>query len=626
MLLEKVSNPEELKKLSIAELTPLCAEIRKLILETVSSTGGHLASSLGVVELAVALHYCLNSPEDALIWDVGHQAYAHKILTERAKRFSTLRQAGGLSGFPSKAESVYDSFTTGHASTSLSLALGLACARDLSAIDNKRKIVVVVGDGSLTGGMCFEALNHAGHLQRDLLVVFNTNEMSIAPSVGALSNYLNKIISLPVYNRFREAFQDFISRRLPRGKRFLELARKFEEGLKNILVPGIFFEELKFRYIGPLDGHNTELLVNTLRHLLTFKGPTLLHVVTKKGKGYLPAENNPERFHSVGSFNLADGAPLKPGNTLSYTDIFKEAIVGLGAKDSKIVAITAAMPEGTGLDKFAALYPKRFFDVGIAEEHAVGFAAGAACGGLKPVVAIYSTFLQRSFDQLIEEAALQNLPIVFAVDRAGIVGEDGPTHQGIFDIAYLRVVPNLVVMAPKDGPEFEAMLEFAFNHNGPIAIRYPKDRVPECRMQNAECGIKLGGAEILRRGEDMLIIALGSMVYPALEAAEALSNYDIDVEVVNARFAKPIDEELIKKLARRFSKIITVEEGISEGGFGWAVRDIVSDKAHVTCVGLPDAFIKQGKRQDVLAKYGLDVEGIVKTVREALAKNQHANY
>ncbi|MDP1853309.1 MAG: 1-deoxy-D-xylulose-5-phosphate synthase [Candidatus Omnitrophota bacterium] len=626
MLLEKVNNPKELKTLSIAALTPLCAEIRKLILETVSNTGGHLASSLGAVELAVSLHYCLNTPEDILIWDVGHQAYAHKILTGRAKNFSTLRQAGGVSGFPSRTESGYDVFTTGHASTALSLALGIACAQDLSKTEKKQKVVAVIGDGSLTGGMCLEALNNTGHLQKDLLVVFNTNEMSIAPSVGALSNYLNKIISLPIYNRFRDALQDFVAKRVPRGKRLLGLAKKFEEGLKNILVPGILFEEMGFRYFGPIDGHNVELLVNTLKHLLVFKGPILLHVVTKKGKGYKPAEDNPENFHGTGKFDLATGAPVKPQEGIAYTEIFSKKIAELAGRNKKIVAISAAMPQGTGLDKFASLYPERFFDVGIAEEHAVGFAAGLAQGAFRPVVAIYSTFLQRSYDQIMEEVSLQNLPVVFAVDRAGIVGEDGATHQGIFDISYLRTIPDLVILAPKDGEEFEAMLEFAFNHNGPTAIRYPKDRVPVARNQLYPVGhrpetrnIELGRAEVLRRGKDLAIIALGSMVYPALEAAEILSKEDINVEVVNARFAKPLDKELLRDVALRFGKIIVIEEGIAEGGFGSAVKEILNNKTYIKQIGLPCEFIKQGKRRDILAKYGLDKEGIANTAREVMS-------
>ena len=623
MLLDKINDPEELKKLSIGELTFLCAEIRKLILETLSQTGGHLASSLGAVELAVSLHYSLNTPEDILIWDVGHQAYAHKILTARAKKFSTLRQAGGISGFPCRQESIYDCFTTGHASTSLSLALGMACAQDLSGIEKKHKIVSVIGDGTLTGGMCFEALNNAGHLQKDLLVVFNTNEMSIAPSVGALSNYLNKIISLPIYNRFRDALQDFVLKKVPRGRRLLGLAKKFEEGLKNILVPGILFEELGFRYFGPIDGHNVELLVTTLKHLLVLKGPILLHVVTKKGRGYKPAEDNPENFHSIGKFEIASGASLKPEGVIAYTDIFSKKITELAKDNDKIVAISAAMPQGTGLDKFALSFPERFFDVGIAEEHAVGFAAGLARGGVRPVVAIYSTFLQRAYDQIMEEVSLQNLPVVFAIDRAGIVGEDGATHQGIFDVSFLRTIPNLTIMAPKDAQEFEKMLEFAASFAGPIAIRYPKDKIPDSKFQIPN-EINLGKAETLRKGRDLAIIALGSMVYPALEAADILAKEDISVELINARFAKPLDRELLEDIILRFPKIITIEEGIIDGGFGSFVKEALGNKIDVKQLGLPCEFIKQGKREDILAQYGLDAEGIAKVVKELLLESSES--
>ena len=624
MLLDKVNNPKELKALSVTDLIGLCAEIRKLILETVSNTGGHLASSLGVVELAVSLHYCLNTPEDILIWDVGHQAYAHKILTERAKKFSTLRQADGISGFPSRTESCYDVFTTGHASTALSLALGIACAQDLLKREIKRKVIAVIGDGSLTGGMCFEALNNTGHLQKDLMVVFNTNEMSIAPSVGALSNYLNKIISLPIYNRFRDALQDFVAKRVPRGARLLGLAKKFEEGLKNILVPGILFEEMGFRYFGPIDGHNLELLVSTLRHLLTFKGPILLHVVTKKGKGYKPAEDNPENFHGTGKFNLGTGAPLKPQGGTTYTDVFSRKITELAGRNNKIVAISAAMPQGTGLDKFASLYPERFFDVGIAEEHAVGFAAGLAQGGFKPVVAVYSTFLQRSYDQIMEEVSLQNLPVVFAIDRAGIVGEDGVTHQGIFDVSFLRTVPGLAILAPKDAQEFEAMLEFALGYQRPLAIRYPKGQIPSTSHQLPINKIELGKSEIIKKGNDLAIVALGSMVYPALEAAEILTKEDINIEVVNARFAKPLDKELLRDLALRFGKIIIIEEGITEGGFGSAVKEILDNNVYIKQIGLPCEFIKQGRRADILAKYGLDKDGIIKAVKTILSTPSYA--
>ena len=482
MFLESVNSSADLKKLNTGQLGVLAQEVRKRMLEVVSSTGGHLASSLGAVELTIALHYCLDTPQDKIIWDVGHQAYAHKILTGRNKDFATFRQYGGISGFPSRDESVYDTFTTGHSSTAVSLAFGLACARDNLPHEEYFKVVAVIGDGSLSGGLCFEGLNNAGHFKKDILVVLNTNELSIAPNVGALSTYLNKIISLPVYNRFKESLENFVKSRIPGPSRILRLANKFEEGLKNLFIPGMLFEELGFRYFGPFNGHDLEVLIPALKNILNIKGPRLLHVITKKGKGYPPAENEPVRFHSIGPFAVATGKPLvgeKPAKT--YTEVFSETLVELAKNNPKIVAVTAAMPEGTGLDKFRDLYPERFFDVGIAESHAVCFAAGLAKGGLKPIVAIYSTFLQRAYDQIIEEVALQNLGVVFAIDRAGIVGEDGVTHQGIFDIAFLRHIPNLVVMAPKDAQELEKMLAFAVNLDKPVAIRYPKSVLPFSR-------------------------------------------------------------------------------------------------------------------------------------------------
>ncbi|MDD5506388.1 MAG: 1-deoxy-D-xylulose-5-phosphate synthase, partial [Candidatus Omnitrophica bacterium] len=451
MLLEKINSPQDLKKLSFDELNSLAVEVRARLVEVVSRTGGHLASSLGAVDLIIALHYCLNTPKDKIIFDVGHQAYAHKILTGRNPKFSTLRQYQGLSGFPSKEESVYDTFTTGHSSNAVSLGLGLACARDLLPKEEQFKVICVIGDGSLSGGLCFEGLNNTGHLKKDILVILNTNELSIAPNVGAISNYLNKIISLPVYNRFHDNLVSFLITRVPRGSRLIKLMAKFEEGLKGLFVPGMLFEELGFRYFGPIDGHDLGALIHTLRNIINIKGPRLLHVVTKKGKGCSFAEDDPVRFHGVSCFdiNTGEAMPNKSSPELkSYTEIFRDKIVKLGHKDSRILAITAAMPEGTGLNKFRDSFPERFFDVGIAEAHAVCFAAGLARQGLKPVVAVYSTFLQRAYDQIIQEVSLQELPVIFAVDRAGIVGEDGVTHQGIFDISYLKSIPNLVIMAP----------------------------------------------------------------------------------------------------------------------------------------------------------------------------------
>ena len=618
MLLDKINLPQDIKKLSLEQLPQLASEIRQRIIEIVSRTGGHLASSLGAVEIITALHYCLDMPQDKIVWDVGHQAYAHKILTGRNRDFAGLRQYQGISGFPCKDESIYDTFTTGHSSTAVSLALGLTCVRDYLPQEKYFKVIAVIGDGSLSGGLCFEGLNNVGHLKKDMLVILNTNELSIAPNVGALSTYLNKVISLPIYNRFKNSLDSFVKSRIPKGSRLLKIANKFEEGLKGLFIPGMFFEELGFRYFGPLDGHNLNLLIPTLKNILNIKGPILLHMITKKGKGYRPSENEPVRFHSVSPFEIATGRPKTQEPRLkTYTEVFSNRLVELAKHDKRIVAITAAMPEGTGLDKFRDLYPERFFDVGIAEEHAVCFASGLARGGLKPVVAIYSTFLQRAYDQIIEEVALQNAPVIFAIDRAGIVGEDGSTHQGVFDINFLKGIPNLVIMAPKDALELEAMLEFAINLDRPVAIRYPKSAIPLANYPIVPLG--LGKAEILREGQDAIIIALGSMALPSLYAADILDKDGVDAVVINSRFVKPLDIELFKKMSARTKFIFTIEEGILEGGFGSAVGEII-DKP-ITRIGLPCEFIPHGKREILLEKYGLTAEGIAQRIQEKIKRN-----
>ena len=618
MYLEKIKDPSDLKNLSIEELNILCKEIRGRIIEVVSSTGGHLASSLGAVEIIVALHYLLNLPYDKVIFDVGHQAYAHKLLTGRNEKFSTLRQYGGISGFPSCEESIYDTFTLGHSSTAISLALGLVCARDL--LKENYKVVALIGDGSLSGGLCFEGLNNAGHLNKDLLVILNTNELSISPNVGALSTYINKIISLPIYNRFRYSLEEFIKNRLPKGKRILKLVDKFQETLKGLFIPGIFFEELGFRYFGPIDGHNLEIIIPTLKNIFSLSGPRILHIVTKKGKGYLPAEENPVRFHSALPFAIETGKPKITSQVPTYTEVFSKKLVELAKKNPRIVAITAAMPEGTGLDRFRDRFPERFFDVGIAEEHAVCFASGLAKAGLKPIVAIYSTFLQRAYDQIIEEICLQNLGVVLAIDRAGIVGEDGPTHQGILDIAYLRNLPNIVVMAPKDGKELEEMLEFAINLNKPVAIRYPKDKIPITNYQLPITKLELGKAEVLKEAKDFLVIALGSMVVPAFEAVELLEKEGFFGGLINARFVKPLDGDLFKKLSSQINYIFTVEEGILEGGFGSAVMEII-DKPTIR-IGLPSEFIPHGKRELLLDKYNLTAKAIRDKIKSVILSRQ----
>ena len=621
-MLETIKSPRDLKTLPPEKLAALAASIRQRIIEVVSKTGGHLGSSLGVVELTVALHYCLDCPRDKIVWDVGHQAYAHKILTGRNHEFPSLRQYKGLSGFPCKDESECDCFTTGHSSTAVSLGLGLVAARDLLPPEKQFKVVSVIGDGSLSGGLCFEGLNNAGHLKKDMLVVLNTNELSIAPNVGAISVYLNKLISLPVYNRFKASLEQTVAQRLPRGSRILKIANKFEESLKGFFVPGMFFEELGFRYFGPFDGHNLDLLVRNFKNILTLKGPLLMHVITKKGKGYPPAETDPVRFHSASRFDIASGRPVAPetAQAKSYTEVFSEKLVELGRRHKKIVAITAAMAEGTGLDAFRDALPDRFFDVGIAEAHAVCFAAGLAKQGLRPVVAIYSTFLQRAYDQIIEAVALQGLPVIFAIDRAGIVGGDGATHQGIFDLAFLRNIPRVAVAAPKDAAELQDLLELAVSLDEPIAIRYPKDFAPsgaaDAPQGRSRAPIALGKAEIIREGKDAVIIALGTMVGASVAAAQILAGQGLSVGVVNARFAKPLDEALLKKVSAHAKHVFTAEEGVIQGGFGSAVSEVI-DKP-VTRIGLPAVFIPCGKREILLREYGLDPESIAATIKKSL--------
>jgi 1-deoxy-D-xylulose-5-phosphate synthase len=613
-LLNRIQSPRDIRQIPLEQLSVLAEEIRRRIIEATALCGGHLASSLGAVELTLALHYCLDIPRDKMIFDVGHQCYAHKILTGRNQYFSTLRQYGGISGFPCCDESPCDIFTTGHSSTAVSLALGLACARDLMEEKDYFRVVAIIGDGSLSGGLCFEGLNNAGHLKKDILVILNTNEMSIAPNVGALSTYLNKLISMPIYNHFKNSLDSFVKSRLPKGSRIIKLANKFEEGLKGLFVPGLLFEEMGFRYFGPFDGHNLATLVPTLNNIAQIKGPRVVHVFTKKGKGYLPAEKEPVKFHSTGPFDIATGKGVstRSQTARTYTEIFSEKLAELAGKNEKIIAISAAMPEGTGLDRFRDLFPKRFFDVGIAEEHAVCFSSGLAKQGFKPVVAIYSTFLQRAYDQIIEDVALQKTEVLFALDRAGIVGEDGFTHQGIFDIAFLRSVPDMVLMAPSSEKEFELMIEFALSLKQPVALRYPKAIAPVSLRPVSP--IQLGKAELIQDAKDVFVIALGSMVEPSMEALELLEKEGaMRVGLINARFAKPLDVSLLRGVAQRATHIITVEEGISDGGFGSAVADALDRP--VARIGLPCEFITHGSRALLLEKYGLSREGIANAVR-----------
>ncbi|MFA5118768.1 MAG: 1-deoxy-D-xylulose-5-phosphate synthase [Candidatus Omnitrophota bacterium] len=608
--LDSIECPADLKKLTFDQLSQLAAQVRKRMIDVVSRNGGHLASSLGTVELIMALHYCFNAPEDKIVFDVGHQAYAHKILTGRNKNFDSLRKHLGITGFPCKEESPYDIFTTGHSSNAISLSLGLVAARDSQK--QSYRVAAVIGDGSLSGGLCFEGLNNAGHLKKDILIVLNTNELSIAPNVGSLSTYLNKVISLPLYNRFRDSLEGFVKSRIPKGRRLITIANKFEEGLKGLFVPGMLFEELGFRYFGPFDGHNLHTLIPALKNILNIKGPRLVHIITKKGKGYAPAENDPVRFHSAGPFEIATGKPLAGGSSgaKSYTEVFSNKIVAMAEENPRIVAITAAMPEGTGLDKFRDRFPERFFDVGIAEAHAVCFAGGLAAGGFRPVVAIYSTFLQRAIDQVVEDVALQKLPVVFALDRAGVVGEDGATHQGIYDIAFLRTIPNLTIMAPADAAEFEKMLELACGSDMPSVIRYPKGICPVSDRQGS--ALEKGKAEVIRTGKNCCLIALGSMVTVACEAAALLEKQGISVTVINGRFVKPLDVALFKDAAAKYKYIFSIEEGVIDGGFGSAVSEAINKQ--VVRIGLPSEFLQHGKREILLEKYGLTKEGIVKAV------------
>lgn len=613
-LLNTVNSPADMKKLPVSKLPGLADEIRNEIIDTVSKQGGHLASSLGAVELTIAVHYVFDTPKDTIVWDVGHQSYAHKIITGRRKQFKTLRQLGGISGFPSRNESDHDPFFVGHSSTSISTALGLRSARDLRRENSK--VIVMIGDAALGGGMAFEALNHAGHMKKDLVVILNDNEISISKTIGSLSRYLNSMLTNPIYNRFRKQMQSMVKKIPLVGKTAFEAAKRFEEGVKNLVVPGMLFEELDFRYFGPIDGHDIGAIINTLKNIKALKEPILLHLLTKKGKGYKHAEKSPEIFHGAPPFDIKTGRPVSTKEkTCTFTSTFGKKITELARRDKSIVAITAAMPEGTGLSAFAKEFPDRFFDVGIAEGHATGFAAGLARGGMKPVVAIYSTFLQRAYDQLIHDISLQRLPVLFCLDRAGLVGEDGPTHHGIFDIAYLRHIPNLVVMAPSCTKEFEAMLEFGLKLDKPAAIRYPKGT---SGLEGPFSRVELGKFETLTRGKDIAIIALGSMVGTALEAAEALKKRHLNAEVINARFIKPLDEDLLEDLFSRIKKVVTIEEGVVSGGFGSAVAEFIKkekiNNITLEMIGLPDEFVEHGKREELLRKYNLSVEGVVNLI------------
>lgn len=618
-MLKGLNGPSGLRRMKIQELPGIAAELRTAMLDTVSKTGGHLASSLGAVELTVALHYAFNTPEDKIVWDVGHQSYAHKMLTGRYAKFGSLRQIGGLSGFPNKDESPdYDIFTCGHASTSISTALGLVAARDIRG--SSEKIIAVVGDASLAGGMSFEALNHAGHAHKDIIVILNDNERSISQSVGALSKYLNRIITAPAYNKIRQDVEKVV-KRIPRfGFRAYRAARKLEEGLKNLLIPGMIFEEMGFRYFGPIDGHDIQRMVWTLNSLKDLKEPIFIHLVTKKGRGFKYAEADSSSFHGTGPFDIDTGRKLG-GASSTFTDAFSEKISEMAAKDPKIVGVTAAMIDGTGFNNFSRECPERFFDVGIAEEHAVGFAAGLARGGFKPITAIYSTFLQRGYDQIIHDVCLQDLPVTFCLDRSGLVGEDGPTHHGAFDMAYLRHIPKMTVMAPATPDELKAMLEFALDLKSPAAIRYPKGG--SALGRGPDLPIRLGKAEVLKEGKDIAIISIGVMADCAMDIARLLATRKVNATVVNGRFVKPLDEALLTEIFGRIKKAVTIEDGSLEGGFGSAVLEFI-ERNHIPGIklkrfGLPDRFIEHGRREELFSKYNLTPQAICDVIiREVL--------
>ena len=625
MILDKVNNAADLRKLSPEELPALAGEVRQEILDVVAKTGGHLASSLGVVDLTIALHYAFDTPNDRIVWDVGHQAYAHKILTGRRAQFPTLRQHGGISGFPKREESECDHFDVGHASTSISAALGMVAARDIKG-ENYR-VLAVIGDGSISAGLAFEGMNQAGHLKKNLVVILNDNEMSISPNVGALSSYLSRLLTGHFYTKLRRETKHFLQGIPKVGESMFNLAKKAEDTIKGLMVPGMLFEDLGFQYIGPIDGHNIDHLLQTFQNIKDFSWPVLIHVITKKGKGCEFAECRPSQYHGTPPFDPKTGRiAAKKQSLMSYTEVFGQTMIKLAEENDKVVAISAAMPEGTGLDKFAELYPGRFFDVGIAESHGVTFACGLAAEGLHPVAAIYSTFTQRAYDQVVHDLCLQNLPVTLALDRAGLVGEDGPTHHGVFDIAYLRHVPNMVVMAPKDENELQHMIKTAVEYHGPAAVRYPRGTGCGVPMDQELKTLEIGRAELVKDGTDAVILAIGNMVCPSLEAAERLAEDGISVAVVNARFVKPLDEELILSVARRTGRVVTAEEHALQAGFGSAVLECLDTKGVTGIkthrIGLPDAYIEHGALKVLRQKYGLDADGIYASVKEFVEKSR----
>ncbi len=621
-LIDTINSPDDLKRLPRTKLNEVAAELRKCIVDVVSRNGGHLASSLGAVELAIAIHYVFDTPRDRVIWDVGHQAYAHKLLTGRREAFSSLRQHGGLSGFTRRSESPYDSFSTGHSSTSISAGFGMACAKFLK--QDESRTIAVIGDGSLTAGMAFEGLNQAGgNPKRDLIVILNDNEMSISRNVGALSSFLSRTFSAKKLQEMRKEL-GFFFKSLPRiGADIYQLAKRTEESFKAFVTPGMLFEAFNFEYFGPINGHKIDHLIDILNNVKYIREPVLLHVTTTKGKGYLPAEKNPVYFHGCPSFDIGTGTcRISPPAVPSYTEVFGKTLLEMAAQDPRVVAVTAAMPEGTGLAKFAEAYPDRFFDVGIAEQHAVTFAAGMATEGFRPFVAIYSTFLQRAYDQILHDVCLERLPVTLALDRGGLVGEDGPTHHGIFDLAYLRSLPNMVVMAPRNENELRRMMVTCLRHDGPVAFRYPRGSATGCALDADPAPVPLGRGKVLTDGDDAVILAVGRCVSDALDAHAQLKTQGVSATVVDARFVKPLDTALLIDLVRRIPCLVTVEENVLQGGFGGAVLEALSDAGirHVAVrrIGIPDTFVEHGALPLLRSKYGLDAAAIVRAVLHLL--------
>ena len=618
-LLEQIDNPSQMKDLSISELTTLANELREFMIQSVSRSGGHLSSGLGTVELTVALHHVFNTPEDRLVWDVGHQSYPHKILTGRREQMATIRSKGGISGFPRREESPYDTFGVGHSSTSISAALGMAIAAKQQ--NSERRVAAIIGDGAMTAGMAFEALNHAGDLDANLLVILNDNDMSISPNVGGMSNYLAKLLSGKLYSTMREGSKKVLGV-MPS---VWELARRTEEHVKGMVVPGTLFEELGFNYIGPIDGHDMDTLVKTLRNLRNLSGPQFLHVVTTKGKGYSPAEQNPVAFHGVGKFCAESGKLEKStAKTPTYTQIFGQWLVDMAMADERLVAITPAMREGSGLVEFSEQFPDRYFDVGIAEQHAVTVAAGMACEGLKPVVAIYSTFLQRGYDQLIHDVALQKLPVLFAIDRAGVVGPDGATHAGSFDLSYLRCIPNITIMAPANENECRQMLSTGFQLDGTAAVRYPRGTGPNVKIEPGLETLPVGKAELVRRGKQVALLSFGSLLQDAMQAAEKL-----DASVVNMRFIKPLDEAMLLEMAASHDVLVTLEDNAVMGGAGSAVNEFLLHQQcqnRVLNLGLPDQFMEHASREELLDDAGLSTSGILRAIEDFLGTEELAKH